>query len=399
MSRTILHVDLDAFFVSVELLERPDLRGKPVAVGGRPDQRGVISSASYEARKFGVRSALPTRTAFQLCPELILLPGRHDLYEQHSRQVMLMLREITPQIEQISIDEAFLDITGTELRYGSPEGLARQLHDRIRHEFGLPCSIGVASNKLVAKIATEQAKPDNIRIVPAGEEAAFLAPLPVRALWGVGPKTAEILKGLGIETIEQIAQARADVLAYRLGQRGADDLLRRAHGLDDSPVENERAVKQISQETTFAKDVADVKRLRATLLELSEGVGLRLREDDLSARTIAIKLRYGDFTTFTRQTTLPQPTQLDRDIFEQAWALFEQHWNKRAVRLIGVAARQLSPSARQLDLFEQRDERAERLTRAVDDIRHKYGAESLKRGSTLRAQRARRKGGASDDPA
>jgi DNA polymerase-4 len=382
--RTILHVDLDAFFVSVELLERPDLRGRPVAVGGRPDQRGVIASASYEARKSGVRSALPTRTAFQLCPELILLPGRHNLYEQHSRKVMTMLREITPQIEQISIDEAFLDITGTELRYGSPEQLARNLHDRIRADFGLPCSIGVASNKLVAKIATEQAKPDNIRSVPAGEEAMFLAPLPVRALWGVGPKTAEILKRLGIETIGQIAQARSDVLAYRLGKNGADDLLRRAHGLDDSPVEDERIVKQISQETTFAKDISDAKRLRATILELSEGVGRRLREDDLSARTIAIKLRYGDFTTFTRQTTLPQPIDLDQDIFEQAWLLFQQHWTKRAIRLIGVAARQLNPAARQLELFEQRDDRAERLTRTVDDIRHKYGAESLKRGSTLR---------------
>ncbi|HTP08520.1 MAG TPA: DNA polymerase IV [Anaerolineae bacterium] len=389
MSRTILHVDLDAFFVSVELLERPDLRGKPVAVGGQPDQRGVIASASYEARKFGVRSALPTRTAFQLCPELILLPGRHDLYEQHSHKVMLMLREITPQIEQISIDEAFLDITGTELRYGSPEKLARLLHERIRDEFGLPCSIGVASNKLVAKIATEQAKPNNIRIVPAGDEAAFLAPLPVRALWGVGPKTAEILKGLGIETIGQIAQARLDMLAYRLGKNGADDLVRRAHGIDDSPVEDERIVKQISQETTFVKDIADVKQLRATLLELSEGVGRHLREDNLSARTIAIKLRYGDFSTFTRQTTLPQPTNLDQDIFEQAWLLFERNWNKRAVRLIGVAARQLNLAARQLDLFEQRDDRAERLTRTVDDIRHKYGAESLKRGSTLRPSKRR----------
>jgi DNA polymerase IV len=389
MSRTILHIDLDAFFVSVELLERPDLRGKPVAVGGRADERGVIASASYEARRFGVRSALPTRTAQQLCPQLILLPGRHDLYAQHSRRVMTMLREITPQIEQISIDEAFLDISGTELRYGSPEQLARLLHDRVRDEFGLPCSIGVAGNKLVAKIATEQAKPDNIRMVPAGEEAEFLAPLPVRALWGVGPKTAEILKGLGIETIGQIAQARADVLTYRLGKHGADDLLRRARGSDDSPVEDERVVKQVSQEVTFTRDLADAARLRAVLLELSEGVGLRLREDDLSARTIAIKLRYGDFTTFTRQTTLPRPTRHDRDIFEQAWALFERHWNKRAVRLVGVAARQLSPSARQLDLFEPTDDRADRLTRTVDDIRHKYGTESLKRGSTLRPPKRR----------
>jgi DNA polymerase-4 len=320
---------------------------------------------------------------------LILLPGRHELYEHHSREVMKMLREITPQLEQISIDEAFLDITGTELRYGSPERLAHLLHDRIRDEFGLPCSIGVASNKLVAKIATEQAKPNGIRSVPAGEEVAFLAPLPVRALWGVGPKTAEILKGLGLETIGQITQAQPEVLAYRLGKNGAADLVRRAHGSDESPVEDERVVKQISQETTFAKDVADAPYLRATLLELSEGVGRHLRESNLSARTIAIKLRYGDFSTFTRQTTLPQPTDLDQDIFAQAWSLFEHNWTRRAVRLIGVAARQLSLAARQLDLFEQRDDRAERLTRTVDDIRHKYGTDSLKRGSTLRPPKKR----------
>jgi DNA polymerase-4 len=383
MPRTILHIDLDAFFVSVELLERPELRGKPVAVGGRADQRGVIASASYEARKFGVRSALPTRTAFQLCPDLILLPSRHDVYGQHSHRIMAMLGEITPQLEQISIDEAFLDITGTELHHGPPETLAHQLHDRIRDEFGLPCSIGVASNKLVAKIATEQAKPNNIRVVPAGREAEFLAPLPTRALWGVGPKTAEILKTMGIETIGQIAQTRSEVLAYRLGKNGADDLVRRANGVDDSPVESDRETKQISQETTFAKDIADPARLRAIVLELSEGVGLHLREAALSARTIAIKLRYGDFTTFTRQTTLSQPIDLDQDIFEQAWALFEANWSKRPVRLIGVAARQLNPTARQLDLFQPQDDRQDRLTRTVDEIRHKYGTESLKRATTL----------------
>ncbi len=384
MSRTILHVDLDAFFVSVELLDKPELRGKPVAVGGRIDQRGVISSASYEARKFGVRSALPTRTAFQLCPELILLSARHDLYAQHSRQVMALLYEITPQIEQLSIDEAFLDITGTELRYGSAEKLAHYLHNRIRDELGLPCSIGVASNKLAAKIATEKAKPNNICIVDVGEEAAFLAPLPVRALWGVGPKTAEILKALGIETIGQIAQARSDVLVYRLGRRGAAELIQRAQGLDESPVESERVTKQISQETTFVKDVREAAHLRATLLELSEGVGRHLRDANLSARTIAIKLRYSDFTTFTRQTTLPQPTDIDQEIFATAWTLFEVNWNKRAIRLIGVAGRQLSPAARQLDLFGSTDDRVERLTRTVDEIRHKYGTELLKRGSTLR---------------
>ncbi len=383
MSRTILHVDLDAFFVSVELLSRPDLRGKPVAVGGQPDQRGVIASASYEARKFGVRSALPTRTALQLCPELILLRSHHDVYEQHSQRIMAMLHEITPQIEQISIDEAFLDITGTELRYGAPEELARYLHDRVRDDFGLPCSIGVASNKLVAKIATEKAKPNNICLVPIGEEAAFLSLLPVRALWGVGPKTAEVLKALDIETIGQIAQARSETLAYRLGQHNAAELIQRARGIDESPVAGEHIARQISQETTFAKDVRDITVLRATLLELCEGVGRHLREADLSAQTIAIKLRYGDFSTFTRQTTLPQPTNIDQDIFATAWALFENNWNKRAIRLIGVAGRKLSPFAKQLDLFGSQDDRTERLTRAVDEIRHKYGTASLKRGSTL----------------
>lgn len=387
MSRTILHIDLDAFYVSVELLERPDLRGKPVAVGGQADSRGVISSASYEARKFGVRSALPTRTAFQLCPDLTLLSGHHDKYAEYSHDVMKVLREITPQIEQISIDEAFLDVTGTELRHGSPERLARYLHDRIRDKFGLPCSIGVASNKLVAKIATEKAKPDNILIVPPGEEAAFLSLLPVRALWGVGPKTAEILKGLGIETIGQIAQTRSDVLARRLGAHGAGDLVRRARGIDESPVESEHEVKQISQETTFARDIVDRVRLRATLLELSEGVGLRLREDNLGARTIAIKIRYGDFTTFTRQTTLPQPIDLDQPIFDVAWTLFEANWNKRAIRLLGVAARQLMPAVQQLDLFEPHDDRLDRLTHTVDEIRDKFGPTALKRASTLRPKK------------
>jgi DNA polymerase-4 len=387
--RTILHLDLDAFFVSVELLERPDLRGQPVAVGGAIDQRGVIASASYEARKFGVRSALPTRTAFQLCPELILLPSRHDLYTEHSRRVMALLCTITPQIEQISIDEAFLDLTGTELLHGPPDQLAHDLHRRMRATFGLPCSIGVASNKLVAKIATEQAKPDNVRLVPAGEEAAFLAPLPVRALWGVGPKTAGVLANMGIHTIGQLAQSRSDALAYRLGQHAAAELIQRAQGIDDSPVETEHITRQISQETTFAKDVTDTDYLRATLLELSEGVGRHLRESELSARTIAVKLRYGDFTTLTRQTTLPQPANLDQDIFAQAWTLFEHNWTGRAIRLIGVAARQFSPSARQLDLFEQRDDRVERLTRTVDDIRHKYGTESLRRGSTLHSPKKR----------
>ena len=381
MTRTILHIDLDAFFVSVELLDRPDLRGGPVAVGGHADERGVIASASYEARKFGVRSAMPTRIALQLCPDLILLSGHHEIYSRHSRKVMSLLSEVTPQIEQISIDEAFLDVTGTELQHGSAEKLARWLHDRIRDELGLPCSIGIAGNKLVAKIATEHAKPNGICRVPIGEEAAFLAPLPVRALWGVGPKTAEILKTMGIETIGQISQTRSDTLVRHFGQRGAVDLIRRASGEDESPVESEQSIKQVSQEITFTRDVADTSRLRSMLLELSEHVGVRLREDHLSARTIAIKIRYGDFTTFTRQTTLPQSIDLDQSIFETAWSLFEANWNRHSVRLIGVAARGLGQAVKQLSLFESQSERIDQLTKTVDQIRHRFGTQSLQRGS------------------
>jgi DNA polymerase-4 len=384
MPRTILHLDLDAFFVSVELLDKPELRGKPVAVGGRADERGVIASASYEARRFGVRSALPTKRALQLCPDLILLPGDHAKYTVHSRRIMDLLRTITPQVEQISIDEAFLDVTGTELLHGPPEVLARRLHERIRAEFGLPCSIGVASNKLVAKIATERAKPDNVLMVPAGEEAAFLAPQPVRALWGVGPKTAEMLKALQIETIGQIAATPVEVLARRLGRNSAEELIRRARGIDTSPLVVEHAAKQISQETTFARDVNDPDKLRATLLELSEGVGVQLRAGGLGARTIAIKLRYGDFSTFTRQTTLPRPVELDQGIFDAAWRLFAVNWDRRPVRLLGVAARGLDEIARQLDLFEARDDRPERLTHAVDEIRDRFGRDALKRASTLK---------------
>ncbi len=390
MPRTILHLDLDAFFVSVELLDKPELRSKPVAVGGQADSRGVIASASYEARKFGVRSALPTKRALQLCPDLILLSGNHAKYSEHSRRIMDMLRTITPQIEQLSIDEAFLDTTGTELLHGPADRLAHKLHDRVRDEFGLPCSIGVAGNKLVAKIATEKAKPNNVLIVPAGEEAAFLAPQPIRALWGVGPKTAEILKTLGIERIGQIVTARSDVLGRRLGQNGTDDLIRRARGIDDSPVESDAQAKQISQEVTFARDIADAHQLRATLLELSEGVGAHLRDSGQGARTIAIKLRYGDFTTFTRQTTLPQSVDLDQPIFETAWALFQSNWDKRPIRLLGVAARHFAPMVQQLDLFAPRDDRQERLTHTVDEIRDKFGTSALKRASSLRRNRPAR---------
>ena len=382
--RTILHIDLDAFFVSVELLDRPDLRGKPVVVGGRPDERGVVSSASYEARAFGVRSAMPMRTALQKCPDLIILPARHRVYAGWSRKVMALFDEITPQVEPVSIDEAYLDVTGAELLWGMPEQLAQTLRARIREKFDLPCSIGVATNKPVAKMATERAKPDGVCIVPPGEEAAFLAPMPVERLIGVGPKSAAALRAMGIETIGQLAGAPRESLARRFGANHADDMIRRAQGISDSPVAVERESRQISQETTFARDISDKERLRRVLLELSEGVGARLRAEDVDAKTIALKLRYADFTTLTRQTTLPSPTHLDETIYAAAWSLFAKAWTRRPVRLLGVAARNLATPARQLSLFEPLDDRRERLTRVMDTIRARHGDDALRRASLVK---------------
>ena len=386
--RSILHIDLDAFFVSVELLERPDLRGKPVVVGGRPEERGVVSSASYEARAFGVRSAMPMRTAAQKCPELIILPSHHDVYSKCSREVMKLFYEITPQVEPMSIDEAVLDVTGTELLWGTPEQIAHMLKARIRERFNLPCSIGVATNKLVAKVATERAKPDGICVVPPGEEATFLALMPIERLWGVGPKAAAALRAMRVETIGQLASAPREAIVRRFGANQADEMIRHARGISESPVVVDRENKQISQEITFTRDLVDADRLRRALLELSEGVGERLRAEGQDARTVAIKLRYADFSTLTRQITLPDPTHLDPLIFEAAWSLFQKAWTRRPVRLLGIAARNLGQSAHQLNLFETRDDRYERLAETVDKIRAKYGDDALKRASLSR----RRKG-------
>lgn len=399
MIRKILHLDLDAFFCAVEELRDPGLRGIPFAVGGRPEERGVVASCSYPARVFGVRSAMPMGRALKLCPGLRIQPGDYSRYSHYSKEVMLHLRELTPLVEQISIDEAFLDASGLpeEARL-----LAESLQERIRHELSLPCSIGAATNKLLAKIANDVGKvsrrstipPCAITIVPPGQEAAFLAPLPVDALWGVGPKTAERLNEMGIRTIGDLASFPPARLAQVFGKPGWE-MARHAQGIDERPIITEHEIKSVSQETTFVEDVRDEAELRRTVQALAEGVGRRLRASGHLASTIKLKLRWPDFTTLTRQATLPQPSDRDEVIFAIALDLLLKNRKKyQAVRLIGVGASNLCPPARQLSLWDQpaapvleretenaRNERDRRLESAVDELRRRFGESIVQRGT------------------
>jgi DNA polymerase IV len=360
--RRILHLDLDAFFCAVEELQDPSLVGKAFGVGGRPDERGVIASCSYPARRKGVHSAMPTAQAVKLCPGLLVLPTRHSTYGKISREVMQRLHELTPLVEQVSIDEAFVDVSSLA---GDSESLARALQQRIRSELGLPCSLGAATNKLVAKIANDVGKsrmvksaehsggpPNAITVVPAGEEEAFLAPLGVQALWGVGPKTAARLAELGITTIGELAQMPAPELASRFGKHGTE-LALRARGIDERPIVTEHEVKSVSQETTFVRDLRDEAALRRSLAELAAGVGKDLRRESLCCQTVKIKIKWPDFTIITRQMTLPAPTDQDAEILRAAEFLFLRAWDRRRpVRLLGVGASSLGPPLRQLRLWE-----------------------------------------------
>ena len=385
MPRTILHLDLDAFFCSVEELHDPSLRGKPFAVGGQPEERGVIASCSYAARRFGVHSAMPTSRALRLCPGLLVISHHHANYGEMSDQVMQRLGDLSPLVEQISIDEAFVDISDL---HTDTESIARRLQKRVNDELGLPCSVGVASNKLVAKIATEVGKktaqkgqpPNAVTIVPPGTEAAFLEPLPAEMLWGVGPKTAAKLAGLGIQTIGDIARHPAEDLVQRFGENGRD-LVRRAQGVDDSPVVNEHAVKSISQETTFARDERDDKVLAETLRGLSAQVGRRLRQAGLAGTTVKLKLRWPDFTTLTRQISLPGPTDQDEQIYSTALELLAKVREKgKAVRLIGVGVSGLGAPLHQMELWGAQSERSRKLQQTLDELQERFGRKSIQRG-------------------
>lgn len=349
--RAIIHLDMDAFFAAVEVLEDLSLKGKPVVVGGRPEERGVVAAASYPARAFGVRSAMPMARALRLCPQAVVLPPRHDVYHAYSRRVMAILRETSPLVEQMSVDEAYLDLTEQVQVWEEAVEVARRLQARVRDEVGLSSSLGVATNKLVAKVASDHDKPGGLTIVRPGDEAAFLAPLPVRALWGVGPVTAQKLAQMGVATVGELAQVGEEELSACFGKHGAE-MARRARGRDERQVTTEHERKSVSQETTFVRDLRSADALKGQLWRLSQGVAQHLERAELAAGTVAIKLRYADFTTLTRQMKLSVPTDDAREIYRAALVLLKRAWERgRAVRLLGVAARNLCPPAGQLPLL------------------------------------------------
>jgi len=382
--RKILHLDLDAFFCAVEELDNPQLRGKPFAVGGKPDQRGVVASCSYAARLYGVRSAMPMSKALRLCPHLIVVPARHGVYSRHSASVMERLHRLTPLVEQLSIDEAFLDVTDAQ---EDAEVIAHKLQSEINDELHLPVSIGVASNKLVAKIANDVGKsvskgnqpPNAITVVPPGAEREFLAPLPVIALWGIGPKTAERLKALNVNTIGELAARPAAELERLFGKVGIE-MHEHALGIDNRPIVTVHPVKSISQETTFSRDVANSERLIETLQHLAQAVGRRLREQHLAGSTVKVKIRWQDFTTITRQVTLENPTDQDDEIFNAAYRLFMGEWSSgKPVRLLGVGVSKLGAPIRQLSLWDDAAARRAQLQAAIASLRQRFGEDIIRR--------------------
>lgn len=391
MIRTIIHLDLDAFFCAVEEQRDPSLRGVPFAVGGQPDKRGVVASCSYAARKFGVHSAMPMSQAVRLCPNLLIVRQHFDDYHAASHNVMDYLNTLTPLVEQISIDEAFLDVTG--VRHAG-KILAQTMQAYIRDNFGLPCSMGVASNKLVAKIANNIGKsraskktgesPNAINVIPHGGEADFLKELPIRELWGIGPKTAEKLHTMNVYRIGDIVTLTQADLKKSFGKLG-EELYFRSRGMDDRPVETEHEAKSISKETTFDRDERDEALLVKTLRQLTEGVGRQVRKQGLQGKTVTLKLRWSDFTTITRQVTVTRPVDQDTEIFKYVLEIFQQSWSKgRPVRLIGVAVSGFETSVQQLSLWDAPiNDEERRLQKTLDSLKDRFGESTIKRASDL----------------
>lgn len=390
--KTIFHVDMDAFFVSVEELFDPSLKGKAVVVGGQKHERGVVSAASYAARKFGVHSAMPLRTAAKLCPQATFVDGHPERYRECSQQVFEVLNKFSPQVEMASIDEAYLDMTGTERLHGPPLRAAHALHAGMKSDTQLNCSIGIGTSRLIAKVSSAQAKPNGVLWIVPGQEAKFLAPLDVRAIPGVGKVTEQNLHALGIQKVGDLATKDEHFLEERFGKWGLA-LAGKAQGIDaggwfDSEVGEDTDAKSISHEHTFNEDTANRDQMESTLMRLSEMVGRRLREARVFARTIQLKLRYKDFTTITRAHTLAAATQLDNDIFEEARQLFRKNWRAgAAVRLLGVQASSLEMQSSQIELLDgDRQRRWKEALSAVDRLRDKYGESSVSLASGMRGR-------------
>ena len=397
--RRILHVDMNAFFVACEVLRRPELAGKAVVVGGSA-KRGVVAAASYEARQFGVKSAMASAMASRLCPHAIFLDGDHDFYGEVSGKVFGVFREFTPLVEGLSLDEAFLDVSGAQRVFGEARAIALQVREAVREHVGLPCSVGIATSKFVAKLATEFAKPRASREridpgpgvfeVPPGGELAFLHPLDVGMLWGVGPVTLEKLHRIGLKKVGDIAACELRVLQLALGEGHAQHLFELSHAIDDRDVEPDRETKSIGSEETFGDDLTDVREVRRNLLRMADTVARRCRENSLTARTITLKVRYGDFSNMTRAKTLDEPVDTAQAIMAVVDELLPEVDVAAGVRLAGVSARNFAEPDPQLSLFDEPSTRADtdwrEASRAVDRIREKFGDTAISTGAVDETQ-------------
>jgi DNA polymerase-4 len=386
IARSILHIDMDAFYASIEERDRPELAGRPVIVGGTPAGRGVVAAANYVVRKFGVHSAMPTATALRLCPDALVLPPRLDDYAQISEQIREIFFRYTPLVEPLSLDEAFLDVTGSGGLFGPAAEIGRRIKQDIRREVSLVASVGVAPNKFLAKIASDLRKPDALVVVDGGRVQEFLDPLPIGRLWGVGRVTGGVFEQMGIGTIGELRRLSAESLRERFGRQG-EHLWELAHGIDERPVVPDRDAKSISHETTFPADIRDRDVLRAWLLELTEHVGRRVRRHRLRGRTVQLKVRFADFRTVTRAHSLPQPTDITQEIWRAADELLDRALPARtyAVRLLGIGLSGFENQvAVQRTLFdgEERQKRSQ-LDAVADQIAAKFGAGSLSRASGL----------------
>ncbi|SDH30182.1 DNA polymerase-4 [Leifsonia sp. 98AMF] len=385
----ILHVDMDAFFASVELLERPDARGKP-AIVGHAGGRGVVTSATYEARRYGVRSAMPMSQALRLCPNAIILPPHYDRYTEYSAKVMDIFREVTPLVEPLSIDEAFLDVSGARRLLGSPRRIAELIRSRVQEETGLTCSVGVAATKFMAKLASGRAKPDGLLVIPRSETLAFLRPLQVGALWGVGASTQASLERMGLLTVGDLADAPLHVLQKAVGDASGRKLHELANGRDDRGIVTESREKSIGHENTFGTDVGDLDVLRREFLRLSGRVGERLRKHAMIARTVSIKVRFSDFRTITRSRTLAEPTNVGRRLFEEAWDVFgalNLDVRQTPLRLIGVRAEQLLEAGGDAVALWDPDEEWRETERTLDAVSARFGRGMIGPASLVRRAR------------